>query len=208
MQDVGCPDPASEVERTESMRSCVAMLWRREIDGAMLHSLALYNRRMAGLRFLAVFALSVWIGGLAALALTAPVLFAALQSQDAVAGRELAGLSFGAMFRSFQTVCWFAGGALLALLGVRAALGPRPRRLALRGWLVLGMLGISLGTTFAVIPRIDRIRRDTAGPIASLPADHPTRAAFNRLHGLSSGLMLVTIAGGLALLWFETTDAH
>jgi hypothetical protein len=33
MHVVGWPDPASDVDRTESMRSCVAMLWRTSSDG-------------------------------------------------------------------------------------------------------------------------------------------------------------------------------
>jgi hypothetical protein len=161
---------------------------------------------VAVLRFLSLITLSVWIGGLAVLAIVAPVLFVTLEGQDPVAGRELAGAAFGAAFRHFQSAAWLCGGLLLALLGARAALGPRPRRLAVRLWVVLGMLAVSVATTVAIIPRIDRLRAQTAGPIAALPAEDSRRASFNRLHGLSNGLMLLTLGAGLALLWFETTD--
>lgn len=163
---------------------------------------------MAVLRFLAVVVLSVWVGGLAVLGIAAPVLFTTLQARDPIAGRELAGLAFGAVFKYFQTAAIICGAVLLALLAIRAALGPRPRRLAARLWTVIAMLAVSIVTTVSVIPQIDRLRSSAHGSIAALPADDPTRTAFNRLHGLSNGLMLVTLGAGLALLWFESTDTH
>ncbi len=40
----------------------------------------------------------------------------------------------------FRHISWALGGAMLALLAVRALLGPRPRRLAVQVWLVVAML--------------------------------------------------------------------
>ena len=95
---------------------------------------------MAWLRFLSCAALSAWIGGLAALgAIVAPTIFSTLQSRDAN-GRELAGTVFGAILQNFQHVAVICGGLLIVLLVVRAMLGPRPARLALRVVTVLGML--------------------------------------------------------------------
>jgi Domain of unknown function (DUF4149) len=164
---------------------------------------------MTMLRFLSLVALAVWTGGLGVLGgLAAPVVFSSLEAHDPVGGRELAGLVFGAIFQHFQPAAWICGGLLLATLGGRAALGPRPHRTRVRVWLVIAMLAISLVTALYIVPRMDRIRRETAGSIAALPAEDAHRVMFNRLHAVSNGLMLLTLAGGLALFWFEARDQH
>ena len=162
---------------------------------------------MTVLRFLSLAALAVWIGGLGVLGgVVAPAVFAVLQASDPVSGRETAGAVFGAVFTRFQPAAWVCGTALLLLLGARAALGPRPRYTGLRVWLVVAMLAVSIGTAVLIVPRIDRIRRETAGAISNLPAEDGRRVSFNRLHGLTNGLMLLTFVGGLALFWFEAKD--
>ena len=164
---------------------------------------------MPVLRFLSFVILAMWIGGLAVLgAVAAPAVFAALEAYDPVGGRPLAGLVFGTMFARFQPISWGLGGLLIVLFGIRAALGPRPARLAVRIWTVLAMVTVSAATTFLVIPRIDRIRNATTGPVASLSDTDARKIEFNRLHGLSNGLMLLILAGGLGLIWFETRDTH
>ena len=164
---------------------------------------------MTLLRFVAVLALAVWVGGLVTLGvLTAPVLFTVLESRDALAGREMAGLLFGSIFREFQFLSWAMGGVLLTSLGLRAALGPRPSRMALRIWTSVAMLAMSAVTTYVIIPRIDAIRTNTPGPIAALAAEDPVRAEFGRLHGISNILALVTVVGGLGLIWVELRDQH
>jgi uncharacterized membrane protein len=138
---------------------------------------------MTLLRFVAVLALAVWVGGLVTLgALTAPVLFTVLESQDALGGREMAGLLFGSVFREFQFLGWAMGGVLLTSLGLRAALGPRPQRMD--------------------------IRTGTLGPIAALAAADPVRVEFGRLHGISNVLALITVVGGIGLIWVELRDQH
>lgn len=162
---------------------------------------------MAVLRFLSLTTLAIWVGGLGILGgLAAPVMFATLQERDPVGGREAAGVVFGVIFQNFQWVSWICGGILLALFGVRAALGPRPRRLSIRVWTLVAMLAISIGTSMFVVPRIDQIRTGATVTITSLPADDPRRVEFGRLHAISHGLMLLTLAGGLLLLWLEARD--
>ena len=162
---------------------------------------------MSFLRFLALAILAVWVGGLAVLgAIAAPAVFAVLQAHDPVGGRTLAGTLFGEIFRRFQTASWILGVLLVGVLGARAALGPRPRRLAVRIWTVIAMLAVSVGSTLLIVPRIDRVRRETSGTVASLRDDDPRKIEFGRLHGLSNGLMLLTLAAGLGLLWFEARD--
>jgi uncharacterized membrane protein len=164
---------------------------------------------MVVLRVASLVVLSLWIGGLAVLGLVAaPVIFATLEAHDPAGGRALAGLVFGAIFGRFQDWTWVLGAALIMLLGARALLGPRPRRLGWRLWTIAGMLALSLFTAFVLAPRIDGIRRETSGSVSTLPDTDPRKQEFGRLHGLSSVIMLVTLAGGVGLLWIETTDTH
>jgi uncharacterized membrane protein len=164
---------------------------------------------VTGLRYVALVALAVWVGGLVALGtVAAPALFAAIEAQNTPGGRELAGVLFGAVFSRFQYLAWALGLALLISLGARAALGPRPRRFAVRMWTVTAMLAGSLFATFFITPRIDAIRREVSGPIAGLLDDDPRKSEFGRLHALSTGLMLVTVLAGAGLIWVEMRDAH
>jgi len=164
---------------------------------------------MVVLRVASLLVLSIWVGGLAVLGfVVAPLVFSTLEAQDPAGGRALAGLVFGAVFARFQDYAWGLGGLLILLLGARALLGPRPRRLGWRLWTIVGMLALSLYAAFVLTPRIDRIRRDTAGSVSALPDTDPRKQEFGRLHGLSNVFMLVTLVGGVGLLWIETTDTH
>ena len=60
------------------------------------------------------------------------------------------------MFLSASIGC---GVLLIVLLAIRAALGPRPRRVGLRLWTVMGMIALTAGTLTVLVPRIDGIRR-------------------------------------------------
>src|SRR4029078_4488309 len=124
---------------------------------------------MQGLRYAAVLALAVWIGGLVALGgIGAPAIFAVLEGHDPVAGRELAGQVFGVVFVNFQYVAMILAGVVIASLGARAALGPRPRHFKLRLWAVAAMLAVSAIATFGITPRIDVLRTSAEGSMASL----------------------------------------
>ncbi len=164
---------------------------------------------MSLLRFVSVVLLAVWVGGLTALGtIGAPTIFTTLEAHDPAGGRTLAGLVFGAVFTRFQHVAWVVGGLLLAVLAVRAALGPRPRRLGLRMWTIAGMLALSVVTALVLTPRIDTLRESTPGTIASLPDTDPRKIAFGRMHGLSNGVMLVILIAGLGLIFAETRDTN
>ena len=164
---------------------------------------------MSLLRFAAVAALAVWVGGLVALgAVGAPQIFAVLQGHDPVGGRELAGEVFGSIFARFQHVAWAMAVIVLGSLGARAALGPRPRRFGIRMWIAAFMLSSSLASALYIAPAIDRIRENTHGPVANLPESDPARQRFGRLHGISNGLMLATILAGTFLIWIELRDQH
>jgi hypothetical protein len=164
---------------------------------------------MTLLRYAAFVGLAVWIGGLSVLGgLGAPALFDVLAAQDPTGGRELAGLLFGTILERFQYVAWGAAAVLLVSLGLRAAIGPRPRHTFIRIWVVVAMAGISVVTMFVIIPHVNEIRAAVDGAVAALPAADPRRVEFGRWHALSSGLMLLTIVFGLALAWAEVHDQH
>ena len=168
-----------------------------------------HNRLVRFMRFLAVVVLALWSGGLAALGGVAGTsIFETMEARDPVGGRDTAAIVFGDLFERFQYVAWGFGVLLLVSLGVRAALGPRPRRFAWRTWAAAGMLAASVASTLVIAPRIERARAEAGVPIASLPENDPRRTAFGRLHAASSGLMLLTIATGLGLLWMEVRDPH
>jgi hypothetical protein len=161
------------------------------------------------LRFLSLVALVLWLGGLAALAfVAAPTIFAVLESADPAGGRTLAGELFGAIFTRFQYLAWIAGGTVVGVLMLRAVLGPRPRPFALRLGLATVMLTVSLVGGLVIAPRIDAIRRDITGAVAALPDSDPRKAEFGRLHGLSNGLMALTLLTGAWMLWMEMKDPH
>jgi uncharacterized protein DUF4149 len=164
---------------------------------------------MSALRFLSLLLLALWIGGLAAVGgLAAPTIFNVLQAHDPVAGRTLAGDVFGAVFLRVQHASWIVGGLLLGLLAIRAALGPRPRHTGPRVGIVILMIAASVGTAVIIAPRIDRLRASVTGSISDLSDGDARKIEFSRLHGLSNSLMLLTLAAGLGLLWFETHDVH
>ena len=161
---------------------------------------------MSGLRFLAVVLLALWVGGLATLGLGAPVIFTALEAHDPAAGRTLAGIAFGAIFTRFELITLVLGPILIVLLGVRAASGPKPRRLGWRMWTIAAMVAASAITTFGIAPRIDQMRESTPGAIADLADGDARKIEFGRLHGASGALMTATLLAGLGLVWAELQD--
>jgi hypothetical protein len=162
---------------------------------------------MSLLRFLSLLVLTVWVGGLAVLGgIAAPAIFDVLEAADST-GRETAGLVFGAVFGQFQRIVWALALLLLGLMGARAALGPRPKRLAWRMWTISAMFALSLATGLYVAPRIDAIRLEVGGPVASLPETDPRRTEFGRLHGASSAFMLITLLAGTWLIWIESKES-
>jgi uncharacterized membrane protein len=162
---------------------------------------------MAWLRVASLVVLALWVGGLAVLGfVAAPAIFATLEAHDPSGGRALAGAVFGAVLWRFHYWIWALGVALLVLFLIRSLLGPRPRHLAVRMAVVSVMLSLGAVSAYYISPRIDQIRNDTNGAIASLADGDSRKTEFGRLHGLSSILMLCTLGAGISLLWAELQD--
>jgi hypothetical protein len=162
---------------------------------------------MLALRFVALLALAVWVGGLIALGgIAAPATFDVLALRRIPDDRLLAGAIIGEILRRFHLVEYACGLLVPLSLIARAILGPRPRRFAMRAGLATVMLGAVLYSGLVVSPRIERIQKDAGVAPSRLAENDPRRIEFGRLHGLSFGIQLVPMLGGLLLLIFEMKD--
>jgi hypothetical protein len=162
---------------------------------------------MLALRYAALLALTVWVGGLLVLgAIAAPSAFDTTAARQVPDGRVLAGAIFGETLRRFHLLSYACGAIILASLFARAVLGPRPSRFALRAMFAMLMLAASLYSGMVVSAQIDGMRAAIGVAPSSLPDGDPRRAEFGRMHGLSTALQLVPVAGGLFLLFLELKD--
>ncbi|HVZ22747.1 MAG TPA: DUF4149 domain-containing protein [Vicinamibacterales bacterium] len=162
---------------------------------------------MLALRYVALLTLVVWVGGLLALGgIAAPAVFDVIDARHLAEGRLLAGAVFGETLRRFALVTYACGGVLLLTLLTRAILGPRPRRFAWRALLATLMLATALFSGFYVTGRIEALQREMGVAPSSLLATDARRIQFGRLHGLSTGLQLIPLLGGLALIFWELRE--
>ena len=166
-----------------------------------------YNDAMLALRYVSLLSLVVWVGGLVALgAIAAPATFDVIAARQVPEGRVLAGAIFGVILRQFHYVSYACGVVMPLALTARAILGPRPRRFALRLATAALMLAAVVYSGMIVSPRIDALQQRVGVAPSSLPEGDPRRVEFGRLHGLSTGIQLVPLLGGLFLLFYELRD--
>ncbi len=157
-------------------------------------------------RFVALFALVIWVGGLLALGgIAAPAIFEVLATQPD-GGRMLSGAVFGEILRRFHLVSYGAGALLLATLLLRRVLGPAPRRFAWRAGLATVMLAATAYSGIVVAGEIATLQRQIGAAPSSLPEEDARRVRFGRLHGLSTALQLVPLLGGLMLIYWEIKE--
>ena len=164
---------------------------------------------MLALRFAALVAIAVWIGGLLALgAIAAPAIFDVMAARGIADARVLSGAIFGEVLRRFHLVAYGCGAALLLTLIARAVLGPRPRRFAARLGVAAVMLAAALYAGLVLHEQIAALQREIGAGVSasSLPEGDPRRVAFGRLHGRSAIVQFVPILGGLLLLFWELGD--
>ena len=162
---------------------------------------------MLALRYIALLALVIWIGGLAALgAIAAPVAFDVTAARQLPEPRLIAGALFGEMLRRFTLVSYAAGVVMLLALAIRRILGPRPRHFGIRVGIITVMLAASAYAGVVVASHIETLQREIGAAPSSLPGGDPRRVEFGRLHGLSTALQLLPLLGGLALLVWEIKE--
>jgi hypothetical protein len=163
--------------------------------------------RMLVLRYAALLALVVWVGGLVALGgIAAPAIFAVVAERQVADGRVLSGALFGDMLARFTVVSYFSAGLLLLTLIARRILGPRPHRFAWRAGIGALMLATTVYGSFGVAARISELQQEIGVAPSSLPEGDARRAEFGRLHGISTALQLVPLLGGLLLIFWELKD--
>ena len=163
--------------------------------------------RMLVLRYAALLALVVWVGGLVALGgIAAPSIFDVVAERQLANGRIFSGALFGEMLERFTVVSYAAGGVLMLTLLARRILGPRPHRFAWRVGIVAVMLAAAAYASLSVGSRIGQLQHEIGVAPSSLPDGDPRRVEFGRLHGLSSALQLIPMLGGLALIFWEIRE--
>jgi hypothetical protein len=159
---------------------------------------------MPAIRYLALAALVVWLGGMVVLGLiVAPTTFRVLQEADPSGGRVIAGALFGDLLAQFHWLAYACGGVVLVALFVMKFVGPPPPAFVVRAAIVAAMLAIAVYSGVPVAREIAQIQAGLAGPINALPAADPRRARFDALHRTATTLMTVNMGLGLVLLsWY------
>jgi hypothetical protein len=162
---------------------------------------------MRPLRYVYVLALVIWLGGIVVAGLVvAPVTFDVLETHVPTSGRVLAGQLFGAILARLHLVGYVAAALMIVALTIQRFLGPRPKSYGIRIAIIALMLGLTAYSGVILAPRIDRVQTTVTGPMNQLSADDARRVEFDKLHGLSTTLVMATIAGGLVLLGWETRE--
>jgi len=162
---------------------------------------------MRSLRYLYVLALVLWLGGMAIAGLVvAPVTFGVLEAWNPSTGRVLAGDVFGAVLERLSLLAYAAGVLMFVVLTVQRLLGPRPRSYGIRVGIIAVMLALTMYADMVAAPRIDELQSQVSGPMNGLAADDARRVEFDRLHSLSTALIMMAIGGGLVLLGWETRE--
>lgn len=162
---------------------------------------------MRAVRYLYVLALALWLGGMAVAAfVVAPTIFSVLEAWNGSTGRVLAGGAFGEILRRLYIAGGAAGALMLLALTLHRIIGPRPKAYGIRAAIIVLMVGLTAYAAAVIQPRMDTLQAQVGGPIAELPSTDARRTEFDRLHGLSTTLMSLTMIGGLALLAWETRE--
>jgi hypothetical protein len=118
----------------------------------------------------------------------------------------LAGDLFGQILRRLYVIGGVAGVVMFLALTLHRVLGPRPKAYGVRAVLIVLMVGLTAYAAAIIQPRIETLQSEVSGPMIQLPSTDARRTEFDRLHGLSTTLMSLTMVGGLALLAWETRE--
>lgn len=152
-------------------------LWRKPMKPSPLPAVV-YRLAVAG-----------WVGGasLFTLVLT-PTIF---KSFD----RDMAGQIVGALFPGYFRWGLVCGGVALAAIFMSSTL--ERKKIAVP--LIVVMLALSSIQAFVIEPRAAAIKKQIPS-FATAAKDDPLRRQFGKWHGVSAGLNLAVIGGGIALI--------
>ena len=134
--------------------------------------------------------LSAWLGA-AVLVTTvvAPAAFAVLPS------RTLAGALVGRVLPVL-----FIAGLVVALASLSLDSGDHGRAIRVRRAMLIVAAVSCAAAQFAVAPRIERVRKEIAGPVEQLSPDDSRRIAFGRLHAASVAWLGVAMVADVTTL--------
>ena len=135
-----------------------------------------------------------------------PATFDVMAARQIPEGRLLAGAVFGEVLRRFFYVSCGAAAVVFLSLIARRVLGPKPRHAGVRAGILVLMTAATLYAGIVVAGRIAAIQGGLTVAPSSLAATDQRRIEFGRLHGISSGLQLVPLIGGLALIFWELKE--
>jgi hypothetical protein len=162
---------------------------------------------MFALRYAALLAIALWIGGLAVLGgIAAPAIFETLAARGVADHRILGGAVFGEVLRRFHLVSYVCAAIVFISLLLRAVLGPRPSYFGIRFAIFALMLTATLYSGLVLTKQIETARAAAGGAPSALAESDPRRITFGRLHAWSALLQLIPIVGGLTLLFWEARD--
>ncbi|MCI0525371.1 MAG: DUF4149 domain-containing protein [Acidobacteria bacterium] len=144
-----------------------------------------------------IIAITIWVGGMAALAfIAAPAIFQTASS------REQSGKTFGLILKRFHPVMYACGAAIL-IAGLMRWAGAFNHHLyaseITRYAIAALMLGIALYSGLFVSRRLDRLRARMSAGIDRTSKDDPRRVEFNSLHRQSTTLMAFNLLLGFAM---------
>jgi hypothetical protein len=151
------------------------------------------------LRYLTLLALVMWVGALLFFGVVAYTAFSVLPST------HMAGLVVGGSLRHLHTMGLGCGVVLMLTLLLAGARG-RPRAYAASLLLTIVMMVLTGVSQFGIMPAMER-HRAAVGAIDSVPRTDPDRAAFDRLHVLSTQVEDGVLIAGLLLLGCCALDA-
>ena len=161
------------------------------------------------LRYMYLLALGTWLGGMVLLgAVAAPAIFQTLQISQGPSGNVLAGAVFGNVLDRFHYIAYACGSLMIVSLIGMALDGSRSIAFTLRSVIVIGMLALALYSGIIVSNRITQLQTEIGKntSASTLAFTDNRRIQFDRLHQLSTRLMVINIIGALVLLCWEARE--
>jgi hypothetical protein len=164
--------------------------------------------RMFAVRYVALAAIVVWVGGMVALsAFVAPTAFHVLQAADPAGGRVLAGLVLADILQLFHLIAYACGGIAFASLWVMKFVGPPPSWFLVRSAIVAVMLALMLYSGIPLSREIEDTKKRASGPVHDTAASDARHARFEALYRTSTTVMTIDTGLGLILLLWYVREA-